>query len=95
MNKEYHEMQSPTVSHENFKLCSLGRQYVFLVGTMTNKVCEMYDIRTNEWKLLPSLPEHSLTTFCFADYDYLNVIVFPFQVNTKVKHVYYRLDIHK
>jgi len=49
--------------------------------------------KNNEWKMLPSLPDHSLTTFWYADHDFLNVLIFPFQVNPKVKSIYYKMDI--
>ncbi|CAI2375449.1 unnamed protein product [Moneuplotes crassus] len=93
LTRQVHDMQSPTVVHENFKLCSSGREYVFIIGTLSNKVCEKYCIATNQWTLLPSLPEFALTTHCFADFNFINVIIHPFQVNHMKKNAYYRLSI--
>jgi hypothetical protein len=94
MNKILHEMQAPNASHDNFKLCSSGRDYVFLIGTISNKICERYDIHKNKWVMLPPLPEHALTSFWFVENcEFLNVIICPFQINSKVKTVFYRLDI--
>ena len=62
-SKEVYDMQPPNMSHDNFKLCSSGREFVFIVGSLSNKICEKFDILKNEWSLLPPLPEYSLSTF--------------------------------
>lgn len=87
------EMSQPTMSHKDFKICSSGRESIFLVGTMSNKICEKYNIQTNEWTLLPSIPEISINTHLFADFNFVYILIVPFAVTEQRKRAYYRLGI--
>ena len=57
----------PITKHDDFKLITAGRDYIFVVGMHSEKICEKYNVHTDEWTLLPSIPVQSLSSSCFIE----------------------------
>jgi len=93
ITKSYLNLQMPIVTHSDFRLVTCGRSYIFLVGMFSNKIWEKYNILTNEWTLLPPIPVQSISCSWFVENNqYLWLIITPFEVNTKLKKLHYRLN---
>ena len=85
----------PNISHSNFKLWAQGRQYVFLVGILSNRMWEKYDIKNDEWTVIPSLPKDSIYSdvFCINN-QYLWWVITPYELElSKMKFTLYSLDL--